>query len=117
MRAKRKGDGCLKLYKSKSSNRALPVSILIFCAVLCLFWFGFSDTSEANSAKSLDVTRTAVQKAVINCYAIEGVYPPNIKYLEDHYGVAINHDKYIINYDLIGSNVMPSVEVLERGTE
>jgi hypothetical protein len=61
--------------------------------------------------------RSAVQKSIVNCYAIEGVYPPNIKYLEDHYGIVINHDKYVVQYELAGSNVMPSVNIIPKGTD
>lgn len=61
------------------------------------------------------MTRAAVQKAIVSCYAMEGAYPPDVKYLEDHYGVVINHRKYVVSYELAGSNVMPSFEVLEKG--
>ena len=107
----------MKLYKTKFAYRDLVVSILIFCAIICLFWYGFSNTIQANSAQQLNVTRTAIQKSIVNCYAVEGSYPPNIQFVEDHYGIKIDHSKYIVNYELIGSNVMPSVQVLEKGSE
>lgn len=107
----------MKLYKKKFAYRDLIGSILIFCAVICLFWYGFSNTVQANSTEQLKVTRTAIQKSIVNCYAVEGSYPPNIKYVEDHYGIKIDHSKYIVNYELIGSNVMPSIQVLEKGSE
>ena len=103
------------LYKRKFTHRDLILPVLIFCAMLVMFWFGFSRTSSANSIQSLQVMRSAIQKSIVSCYAIEGVYPPNVKYLEDHYGIIIDHSKYIINYDLAGSNIMPSVEILEKG--
>ncbi len=107
----------MKLYKTKFAYRDLLITILIFCTVLGLFWYGFTSTFQANSAEKLQITRTAVQKSIVNCYAVEGTYPPNIKYLEDHYGIVIDHSKYIVNYELAGSNVMPSVEILEKGSD
>lgn len=61
--------------------------------------------------------RAAVQKSIANCYATEGAYPPNIKYLEDHYGIVINHDKYVVQYELVGTNVMPSFNIIEKGSD
>ncbi len=107
----------MKLYKTKFAYRDLLITILIFCTVLGLFWYGLTSTFQANSAEKLQITRTAVQKSIVNCYAVEGTYPPNIKYLEDHYGIVIDHSKYIVNYELAGSNVMPSVEILEKGSD
>ncbi|MDF2631938.1 MAG: hypothetical protein K0Q85_534 [Caproiciproducens sp.] len=107
----------MKLYKTKFAYRDLLITILIFCTVLGLFWYGFTNTFQANSAEKLQITRTAVQKSIVNCYAVEGTYPPDIKYLEDHYGIVIDHSKYIVNYELAGSNVMPSVEILEKGSD
>lgn len=107
----------MKLYKTKFAYRDLLITILIFCTVLGFFWYGFTSTFQTNSAEKLQITRTAVQKSIVNCYAVEGTYPPDIKYLEDHYGIVIDHSKYIVNYELAGSNVMPSVEILEKGSD
>lgn len=107
--------GSLKLYKRKFAYRGPVVAVLIFLAVIGLFRYGFGSISGANSEEDRNVTQAAVQKAVVNCYAIEGVYPPNVKYLEDHYGVVINHSKYVVSYELAGSNIMPSVAVQEKG--
>lgn len=107
----------MKLYKTKFAYRDLLITILIFCTVLGLFWYGFTSAFQTNSAEKLRITRTAVQKSIVNCYAVEGTYPPDIKYLEDHYGIVIDHSKYIVKYELAGSNVMPSVEILEKGSD
>lgn len=106
----------MKLYKTKFAHRGLIVTVLIFFVIICLFWYGFGSASSTNGAEDMEVTRAAINKAVVSCYAIEGVYPPDIKYLEDHYGVVINHSKYIVSYELAGSNVMPSVEVQKNGS-
>ena len=45
------------------------------------------------------------------------MYPENIEYLEEHYGIQIDRTKYVVNYQTIGSNVMPYVELVEIGTE
>lgn len=59
--------------------------------------------------------RDAVQRAAMECYAVEGVFPGSVEYLENHYGLVINHDVYIVSYEVFASNVMPDVRVLVRG--
>ncbi len=107
----------MRLYRSKKQHRGLLVSALIFIAVILLFQYGFKNISGTNSAEDLNVTQEAIRKAVVSCYAIEGVYPPSVSYLEQHYGVVINHNRYSVSYELAGSNIMPSIDVREKGQD
>ena len=52
-----------------------------------------------------------MQKRALQCYVVEGVYPPNLQYLEDNYGLEINTDDYYVTYDAFASNLPPSVWV------
>ena len=61
--------------------------------------------------------KETVIKDCVQCYCSEGVYPSNLEYLEDNYGLIINHDKFIVSYEAFSSNVLPSVKVLVRGEE
>lgn len=97
--------------------RGWILSVLLFCAMLGLFWYGFGVISNANRDEGREVLLSSLQRAAVNCYAVEGVYPPNVKYLEDHYGVLVNHDQYIVQYELAGSNIMPSISVFEKGAD
>ena len=45
-------------------------------------------------------------------FAIEGRYPPSVEYLEENYGVQIDHDKYNVFYDGFASNIMPEITVI-----
>jgi len=40
------------------------------------------------------------------------MYPPDVAYLEDNYGVVINHDKYIVHYDVFAGNILPNITVI-----
>lgn len=101
------------LYKRKFAYRHLILPVLIFTLVLLLFYTGFCLASSSNKTQNLKAVRSAVQKSISNCYAAEGVYPPDVKYLESHYGLLIDHTRYIVDYGFVGSNVMPSVAVFE----
>lgn len=39
--------------------------------------------------------RTAVLDAAVQCYALEGAYPQSLSYLEENYGVQVNHSRFI----------------------
>lgn len=57
----------------------------------------------------------AVNRDIIHCYAIEGMYPPDTSYIEDHYGLSYDKDKFIIDYEFFGANIMPKVTVITKG--
>ena len=56
----------------------------------------------------------AVERSALQCYVVEGVYPPNLGYLEEHYGLQINHEDYIVSYDVFASNLPPEIRVRAR---
>ena len=60
--------------------------------------------------------RDLIERTARQCYAVEGVYPPNLAYLEDHYGIEINKKDYYVTYEAFASNVPPSVFVTPEGS-
>jgi len=56
-----------------------------------------------------------LRRASVTCYATEGIYPPSLAYLEEHYGVQINTKYYTVYYDAFAENLMPDITVLENG--
>ena len=45
-------------------------------------------------------------------YAIEGRYPPSVEYLEEHYGIQIDRERYNVFYSGFASNIMPDITVI-----
>ena len=58
----------------------------------------------------------AIRRSAVACYAAEGIYPPDLAYLEEHYGIQIDESRYTVYYDIFGSNLMPDITVLENET-
>ena len=56
----------------------------------------------------------ALTRAAVACYAAEGIYPPDVTYLEEYYGIQINDALYTVKYEVIASNLMPDITVLEK---
>lgn len=98
--------------KKISGNFSLLAFLLLMVGVL----FSIRYIENKTSAESVQVVESNIRKAAISCYAIEGAYPQTMDYLEDHYGLQFDHDKYVVEYDIIGSNVMPWIAVAEKGS-
>ena len=97
-------------------NKKDIAAILLFVAVIAGFILLVDSISNKNSGREMDIVRDAVKNAALTCYAVEGVYPDDLAYLRDHYNLAYNEDRYIVYYDPLASNLMPSIKVVERGT-
>ena len=48
----------------------------------------------------------------VACYSSEGIYPPNLDYLKERYGVQVDETRYTVMYDVFADNLMPDITVL-----
>ena len=105
--------------KSRSGFWWIVGLVLLTAAILLCLIFGPLNhrVSRDVEAQSEQAVRDAVLRGAVQCYAVEGVYPSSLSYLEEHYGLVINHQKYIVSYDAYASNLAPEVRVLVRGDE
>ena len=87
--------------------QAILAPLVILAAVLCLF----TAVREQESQRQLEDT---LRRAAVACYAAEGIYPPDISYLEEHYGIQIDKDRFAVYYDVFASNLMPDITVIEK---
>ncbi|SMP62887.1 hypothetical protein [Anoxynatronum buryatiense] len=90
------------------------ISLLILLTVVLLVFAGMGDFWVGADGESLAILEEAVRRAAIQCYALEGSYPPNLDYLETHYGLIVNQEAYFYHYEIIGANIMPQIRVLHR---
>lgn len=89
----------------------LPV--LVFLCLLLFLSLGISNVSSASIEESRELIRNAVMRATVQCYAIEGMYPPNIEYLEDNYGIVYDHERFIVHYEVFAGNILPDITVID----
>lgn len=68
------------------------------------------DVAQASAA----ALKAAVERSARQCYVVEGVYPTDLAYLEEHYGLQVNHEDFYIIYDVFASNLPPDVRVTPR---
>lgn len=98
--------------KSWKGEILFPLLLFVFVVMAAVATGRYFDYTS--NMQSIDLLRQSARRAVVQCYAIEGIYPENMEYLEKHYGLDYNHEKYFIDYEVFASNVMPNVEVYER---
>ena len=95
---------------------AYAASITAAVCLICLAaFFSFRKISADTLEQSTQSVKDAVIRSAVQCYAVEGVYPSSLSYLEEHYGLTVNHDDYIISYEAFSENLLPEVTVLVKG--
>lgn len=87
-------------------------SVVLMTAAVLLFALFSVKFGEKTGARDQETLKKAIARASVQCYAIEGRYPPGIEYLEENYEVIINRKKYNVFYDGFASNVMPDITVV-----
>lgn len=100
----------------KTTSR-MVLGLVVFAAVVTGFTFGVMWFSGKADTEGTETLRSAIRRASVQCYAIEGRYPPSVQYLEDNYGILIDRERYHVFYNGFASNVMPEITVIEAETE
>lgn len=101
----------------KKRTTGIFFSILLF--VVLAFYFvsainGISADTLDRQEQSLD---SALNRAIVSCYCVEGTYPPNLDYLISHYGITYDKNSFFIDYQAIGSNIYPDVTIIRKVQE
>ena len=104
--------------KNKRTGAALAVlaGILFFITLLLVFVFGTSRIASTGQSEEARITKEAIERATVLCYATEGYYPPGLSYIEENYGVQVNHSRFVVEYNVFASNILPSITVMEKPT-
>ena len=87
--------------------------VLLMVVLLVGVWLLVSRVGTASSGAQTQFVTDAVRNAALTCYAVEGAYPNDLEYLRANYGLAYDQSRYMVRYDAFGSNLMPSISVLE----
>lgn len=103
------------------SNRLqfwLPAALTIAILFALLLWF-FSAVNHLGAGQHEEgraQLEIALRRATVACYATEGIYPPTLDYLKQHYGIQIDQSRYSVFYEIFADNLMPEITVLVKET-
>lgn len=92
----------------KRHSFAAVATILLF---LLFFYTSVENVKIRRDNENIHILEDAIIRSAVQAYAIEGFYPPDIQYMEDNYGLMVDHEKYAISYDVFASNIMPEVVI------
>ena len=101
--------------RERGQNKGLFLAVIVFVLFVAAFLFSLSAASRKNDVHEREMMSDALRRAIVTCYAVEGKYPPDLDYIYENYGVRIDSSRYVVFYDVIAANVMPSVEVMRIG--
>lgn len=96
--------------------RRAVLPLVIAAGILAAFVLGFRQVSGRSGEEQQAMVERAIRRSLVTCYAVEGTYPANLSYLEEHYGLLIDHSRFVVEYETLGSNILPSIRVVQRGS-
>ena len=85
-----------------------------FLCALGIFLYAVSGLSQRSVEEGAVTLQNSIQRASVQCYAIEGRYPASVDYLVKNYGIQIDEKKYAVFYEGFASNLMPDITVSVR---
>ena len=86
----------------------LMLAILVGCFLLTNH---FSQNYQDTAAQQLE---DVIRQIAATCYGTEGFYPPDVAYMQAHYGLQYDADAYRVHYEVFASNLMPEITVVEK---
>ena len=109
-----------EIYVGKRQNSIVSilgklVKILIIFAILFIFFLGIDEISSGNIERQQASLQEAVDRDIVQCYSLEGIYPPSLEYMEEHYGLIYDKKLFFIDYRPVASNIYPEVTIIQIG--
>ena len=99
--------------KESHPLRNLLLSVGFFLVILIACGLGFHMISKQSSVEEMRTLEQAIHKSVAHCYAVEGVYPESLEYLKEEYGISYDSEKYFVDYQIWGENIMPDITFIQ----
>ena len=103
--------------KQLKHYRGWIVTLCIFALLLGFTMRHVGSVEQKTLLQRHENVRSATLRAAVACYSVEGVYPDNVEYLVEHYGLRYDTETFILQYDAFAENILPDIRVLVRGAE
>ncbi len=105
----------MKRFRASEFATWIGLTVLGICIFAVFYALGATTGRSAEDQRAY--VKQAVEQAAVQCYALEGAYPPDVAYLVDHYGVKYDDKQFFIHYRVYGSNIRPEIEVFLNAEE
>ena len=90
------------------------ISVAIFVLIAVCFVLAVEYSGRSTIEKQQESLEKAIARDIVQCYAIEGQYPPTLEYMEEHYGLTYDKDTFFVDYQPIAANLYPDYTVILR---
>jgi hypothetical protein len=90
------------------------LSVVIFILIAFLFVQAVEYSGRSTIEKQQESLESAIARDIVQCYALEGRYPPSLEYMEDHYGLTYDRETFFVDYQPIAANLYPDFTVILR---
>ena len=107
-------DQGVKLSTKKRISWGLLVGCVVFAVLFAYLFFGSNAMQTGVDERQLEFVKNTVYRYAVHCYAVEGRYPKDITYLQEHYGLSIDQERLSVYYDYIAANMMPDIYVFAK---
>lgn len=101
----------------KRITESVNFSIIIFALVIVIFLVGVSVLSNSSARDDKAILKKAIDHDIVHCYAVEGFYPPSLNYIRENYGLSYDTERFLVDYEYVGTNIMPDVMIFERNSK
>ncbi len=97
-----------------SDNFYRVISVVIFVLIAVFFIQAVEYSGRSSIEKEQESLENAISRDIVQCYALEGMYPPSLSYMEDHYGLTYDKNVFFVDYQPIAANLYPDYSVILR---
>jgi hypothetical protein len=101
--------------KQNTTRMKRILASVLFAGVVCAFLLAVGNMQEGYSEEGRAQLEQVLRRTAVACYATEGKYPQSLEYMQEHYGVVIDEERYLVFYEVFADNLMPDITVLEKG--
>lgn len=88
-------------------------SVVIFVLIAFFVFLAIEASGKGTIEKQQESLENALARDIVQCYAIEGTYPPSLDYLKEHYGLVYDESTFFVDYQPIAANLYPDVTVIK----
>ncbi len=104
-----------KSHGDRIKNVIYALPLILFIIIGALFVNGVASVSETTLTKQRESLETALHRSISQCYAVEGIYPPSLAYIEENYGLTYDKELFYVDYQPFSSNIFPDITILYLG--
>lgn len=104
--------------EQKLNKRRLAASLAaaaaVTCAIAAAAFCGADALGAATASQQARAAETAMRRAAVQCYAVEGRYPESLEYIVENYGFTADNDRLVYHYKVYAANLLPEMRVFLR---